>query len=413
MHVVHLYDGHEHVYEGRGSVPGVVWNIAKETAANDHEVTVVERQWDGLDTVAAHEGVSFHRLALSTGADEPWTRVPYEEVTSPVGALRLVGDRTNFARAAYGVVRALAPDIIHVHLPFAAAVLATTAPWLRRRMVYTAHLGDLRLNLLDTDAESDVNVPGILNVFSPDVYLARRVAHTTVLNHDIRDAFVDSGVDRATVSVVPNGVDTARFASPEPTAVEGARSQYSESERPLVLFLGTVMPRKGVVELVRAFETVATSCDPAPQLVIAGNDELDTEYVSRVESFIAESPVGTSIDVVGFVREELLPGLYHVADVVVVPSLEEGFGMTAIEAMAAGTPVVGTRVGGLPEIIENGETGYLVDPGDPDALADALLRVLESGPGTDYDQATRARASDFSWSGVAARVCGIYDEVDE
>lgn len=97
MEVVHLYDGHERVYDGRGSVPSVVWNLARETAAAGHEVTVLERRWDGLARRAEREGVAFRRMDLATGADEPWTRVPYEMVASPVGLARLVGDRTNFA----------------------------------------------------------------------------------------------------------------------------------------------------------------------------------------------------------------------------------------------------------------------------------------------------------------------------
>lgn len=409
MHVVHFYDGHEQVCEGRGSVPGVVWNLARETAAQGHDVTVVERQWAGLDTQAIHETVEFHRLDLSTGAEEPWTRVPYEEVTSPLGAMRLVGDRTNFAIAGYRALRQLDPDVIHVHLPFAASVLVTIAPWLRDQMVYTAHLGDLRMNMLDTDADSDVDVPGVLEYFSPDVFLAKRVAHTTVLNPGIRDAFVGAGVSDESVSVVPNGVDIDRFADPDAAAVRTVNERYNSDDRPLVLFVGTVMPRKGVLELVEAFEQVLDQCDQQPRLLIAGDNELDPGYVARVETLITESSLDSNIDMVGFVDEDLLPALYSAADVFVVPSLEEGFGMTAIEALAAGTPVVGTRVGGLPEIITPGETGTLAKPGDSDELAVGLLELLSSKEG--YAQQTSERASEYAWGGVADRVQEIYEEV--
>lgn len=411
MHVVHLYDGHEQVHEGRGSVPGVVWNIARETAAAGHEVTVVERQWDGLDQAATHEGVDFWRLSLSTGAAEPWTRVPYEEVTSPLGALRLVGDRTNFAVASLRALRYLDPDIIHVHLPFAASVLVTVAPWLRDRMVYTAHLGELRMNLLDTDTESDVDVPGVLELFSPDVFLAKRVAHTTVLNPGIQAAFVEGGVAAKSVSVVPNGVDVEHFSNPDTQAVREVRERYTPSNRPLVLFVGTVMPRKGVLELVKAFAEVVDRCDSHPRLVIAGDDELDSGYVNRVETLIAGGSMESDIEMVGFVDENLLPALYTAADVFVVPSLEEGFGMTAIEAMAAGTPVVGTRVGGLPEVIENGETGVQVEVGAVEPLAAGIDSVLSASEGEYSTARIRERARAYTWAGVSERVGSIYDEV--
>ena len=90
MEAVHLYDGHEQVYEGRGSVPGVVWHLGP---GGGHDVTVIERQWDGLDATATHDGVDFERLDLWTGADDPWTRVPYEQVTSLVSVGQLVADR--------------------------------------------------------------------------------------------------------------------------------------------------------------------------------------------------------------------------------------------------------------------------------------------------------------------------------
>ena len=411
MHVVHVYDGHEKVYRGRGSVPGVVWNVARETAARGHDVTVLERRWNGLGEYATHEGVAFERMSLRTGAHEPWTRVPYEEVKSPGGALRLLGDRTNFALQALRRLRGLDPDVIHVHLPFAANVMVTVAPWLRDRMVYTAHMGDLRMDLLDDD--SAVDVPGVLELFSPDVYLAERVAQTTVLNTEIRDAFVEGGVPPGRVEVVPNGVDLERFGEVPEADVVRVREAYGLGDRPFVLYVGTVMPRKGVIELVRALGSVAEREDvPTPRAILAGENTLDEGYTARVEELIAELGLGENVDLAGFVDGDDLPALYALADVFVVSSLEEGFGMTAVEAMAAGTPVVGTRVGGLPTIIEDGNQGRLVEPGDVAALADALAEVL-GDPELRERMAERARsrARDFSWEAVGEQVEAVYHEV--
>jgi glycosyltransferase involved in cell wall biosynthesis len=411
MHVVHVYDGHEKVYRGRGSVPGVVWNVARETAARGHDVTVLERRWNGLGEYATHEGVAFERMSLRTGAKEPWTRVPYEEVKSPGGALRLAADRTNFALQALRRLRGLDPDVIHVHLPFAANVMVTVAPWLRDRMVYTAHMGDLRMDLLEDD--SGVDVPGVLELFSPDVYLAERVAQTTVLNPEIRDAFVEGGVPPGRVEVVPNGVDLERFGEVPEADAARVREAYGLDDRPFVLYVGTVMPRKGVTELVRALGSVAEREDvPTPRAILAGENTLDEGYTARVEELIAELGLEENVDLTGFVDGDDLPALYALADVFVVSSLEEGFGMTAVEAMAAGTPVVGTRVGGLPTIIEDGKQGRLVEPGDAAALADALAEVL-GDPELRERMAERARsrARDFSWEAVGEQVEAVYHEV--
>jgi glycosyltransferase involved in cell wall biosynthesis len=417
MRIVHLYDGHEKVYEGRGSVPGVVWNVARETAAVGHDVTVLERQWDGLPVTAEHDDVAFHRLDLRTGADEPWTRVPYEVVTSPYGAARLVADRTNFALAALRWLHSMEFDVLHVHLPFAANVIATVAPWLRDRMVYTAHLGELRLDILEEGQEgtddSGPDVPSILSSFSPDIFLAKRAARTTALNPDIESVFVDRGVSPSSLDVVPNGVDTDRFGTVTPTAVERVREKHQLGDGPVLLFVGTVMPRKGVAELVQALDDVVDEHSHDVEVVLAGETDLDTSYVERVETLISHGELHENITMPGFVPAEDLPALYQLADAFVVPSLEEGFGMTAIEAMAAGTPVVGTRVGALPNIIEPGRTGALADPGDVSGLAAAIEDVLSttSESDTDVEAAAKSQADKYSWPSIARELSDIYEEV--
>ncbi|WP_159077107.1 glycosyltransferase family 4 protein [Halococcoides cellulosivorans] len=408
--VVHVYDGHEQVYDGRGSVPRVVWHLAHETAREGHDVRVVERQWAGLPASASHDGVTFDRIALRTGADEPWERVPYDQVTSPLGLARLVADRTNFARRARRRLQVIDPDVIHVHLPFAASVLATVAPGLRERTVYTAHLGELRLDVLTDDQRADglVSAPSILSVASPDRYLATRVAHTTVLNDDVADAFVDCGVDPATVSVLPNGVDLERFGDVPTAERERVREAYGLGDGPVVLFVGTVMPRKGVLDLVRAIGQVD---GPALDLVVAGEDDLDGEYVDRVQATARDVGVAGALTMPGFVPEADLPALYAIADLFVLPSLEEGFGMTAVEALAAGTPVVGTTVGALPDLLGAGEQGLLVDPNDPDALAAAIDRALADRTGPSVERAARERAAEYSWSTVAQQCIATYEEI--
>lgn len=416
MRVIHLYDGHEQVYGGRGSVPGVVWNLARETAAADHDVMVLERRWSGLSGTTSHEGVSFERLNLRSGADEPWTRVPYEAVTSPSELARLVVDRTNFALRALRRLRKHTFDILHVHLPFAANVLATVAPRLRERMVYTAHLGELRLNLLEGGQDgggSNPDTPSFLSVFSPDIYLSRRAARTTVLNPDIESVFVDRGVSESAVRVIPNGVDIERFGNVENAKLDRIREQYGFGNVPSLLFVGTLIPRKGVTELVQALDRIVNHHNRKVHVVLAGEADLDDSYVQRVETLIKRAGLDSHITMPGFVPAEDLPGLYHTADALVVPSLEEGFGMTAIEAMAAGTPVIGTRVGGLPEIVAPGRTGALAEPGDITGLADAIVNVFDmvADSETDTTRETRVTAETYSWPSITNRFVDIYEEV--
>lgn len=422
MNVVHLYDGHERVHDGKGSVPGVVWNVARETARAGHDVTVIERQWEGLEPTAEHDGVAFHRLDLRTGATEPWDRVPYEMVESPVGLARLVGDRLNFAATAFRRLRHTEFDVLHVHLPFAANVLLSVAPSLRDRTVYTAHLGETRLDALSEDQSGDdaegsgiggLGPPAVLQLVSPDVFLARRVAHTVVLNDDIREVFASKGVAHDALSVIPNGVDVRRFADPDLAELDEIRRACGFDDGPVVLFVGTVMPRKGVDDLVRAAaELVGERGHTDVQFVVAGEDDLDGEYVERLEAMIAEAGVGDHVTLTGFVPGEWLPQLYARADVFAMPSREEGFGMTVTEAMAAGTPVVATRVGGVPDLVDENEQGFLVEPNAHGALADAIAELL-----ADRDRAermaarSRERARRYAWEEVGSQYVSVYESV--
>lgn len=426
MRILHLYDGHERVYGGRGSVPNVVWNVARETAAAGHDVTVIERQWDGMAPTARHDDVSFERIPLGTGSTEPWGDVPYEMVKSPVGVTKLAIDRCNFAFKSVRRLREREFDVLHVHLPFAANVLLTIAPSLRRSTVYTAHLGELRLGLVGEDPRSrqtlehddsppDANRPGgltvptIVSMVSPDRYLVKRAAKTTVLNPRIKHAFRDWGIPETDLAVIPNGVDVERFEAVDDSRVEDAREQYGLSDGPVVLFVGTIMPRKGVLDLVRALELVRETLDVPPQVILAGEPGVDESYADDVRERIVQSGLDPFVSMPGFVPEADLPALYALADVYVMPSREEGFGMTAIEALAAGTPVIATRVGGVPQVIESRRHGQLIDPGDVDGLAAGMIELL-TGDSIPSDRLQR-RARQFSWGVVSSSFIDVYGSV--
>jgi len=398
MHVVHVYDGHEQVHDGRGSVPDVVWNLAERTAGRGHDVTIIERQWRGLATEAEHEGVSFRRVSLRTGTDKPWTDIPYEMIDSPMGALRLVADRTNFAVTALRTLRSLDADIVHVHLPFAANVLVMLAPWFRDRMVYTAHLGET------TERVEKAAV-------SPDVVLAKRVARTIALNPSMRAAFEKRGVPPDRLTVVPNGVDPDQFEGVSQADREKVARRYELNGDQVVLFVGTVTPRKGVEELVAAVEGPLRNGTDA-HLLVVGRTDLEEEFVDDVQEAVADAGLTYAVTFTGFVEEEELAACYDLADVFAFPSYEEGSSVAIMEAIAAGLPVVGSDIDGVTQQIDDGTHGLLVDPGDVDGLSQALQQVLED----DDRRAAMAaalndRAQGLSWDRVTDRIVDVYGEV--
>lgn len=392
MRIVHLYDGHERV-RGEGSVPEVVWNLARRMAARGHEVTVLERQWRGTTARSVHEGVVFRRLDLSTGSSEPYDQIPYEQVQTIPGALRLVIDRVNFARAAWSHVDGF--DVIHAHLPFAANVLATLSSSVARRLVYTAHLGETRKRVVEP-------------IVSPDAWLAKRAARTVTLNPTMQRAFIERGVPAGRLTVIPNGVDLARFADTDEPTRDRVRAAY-DLESPIVLFVGTVTPRKRVQDLIDAAARVLPDQDA--HLVVVGNLTLDSAYVESVRASVPSTIAGR-VTFTGFVPEEELTALYALADIFVLPSAEEGSSIAVTEALAAGLPVVATDIPGIAQQVEHGTHGFLFPVGDTDRLGSHLACLLDDpGERARLADAVEEHATTLSWDRTVERYLAVYRDI--
>jgi glycosyltransferase involved in cell wall biosynthesis len=164
---------------------------------------------------------------------------------------------------------------------------------------------------------------------------------------------------------------------------------------PVVGFVGRLVPRKGALDLVRAAPAIRAA-RPDVRVVIVGDDP----YEDEESDYAAAVRASANVDHVGRVAEAA--GILGQLDVLVLPSRQEPFGTVVAEAMAAGTPVVATRVDGLPELVEDGVTGALVEPGDTAALAVAVLDVLERR--AEMGAAARGRAARFGADAYADRV---------
>jgi glycosyltransferase involved in cell wall biosynthesis len=194
------------------------------------------------------------------------------------------------------------------------------------------------------------------------------------------------------VVVIPNAVDTELFYPRE-----------RQGHVPRVGFAGQWTTGKGVDVLLKAWEIVRRTL-PEAELWLAGGPGLwkaTTEKMKTLETarIVAqvESARGMNVKVCGEMPRSLMPGFWNSLTLAVVPSLCEAFGLVALEALSCGTPVVASRVGGLPEIVSDGECGLLVPPGNPDELAQALLTLLINEPlSRRFALAARNRAMRFS-----------------
>lgn len=171
------------------------------------------------------------------------------------------------------------------------------------------------------------------------------------------------------------------------------------------LLLGTLEPRKNVGVVLDALTRLAQSAQ-TPKLVIAGGATPDADqWLAR----ISQPPLANIVDYVGYVAEDQRERLFAGARVLLLPSLDEGFGMTALEAMSAGVPVVASNRGSLPEVIGNG--GLLIAPDDAAAWASAVKRIAEDDTlACDLARAGLERARAFSWESSAARVKQAYQD---
>jgi glycosyltransferase involved in cell wall biosynthesis len=170
-----------------------------------------------------------------------------------------------------------------------------------------------------------------------------------------------------------------------------------------VLFLGTLEPRKNLTTLIEAFARTGMVRQGIKLVIAGGKGWYYQEIFKRVE----ELDLAGAVRFPGFVPDAELPLWYNAATVFVYPSLYEGFGMPLLEAMACGTPVIGSDASCLPEVV--GDAGLLISPHDVEGLADSLERLLtDAGRWADLSQQGRARASAYAWEATAAATVASY-----
>lgn len=203
---------------------------------------------------------------------------------------------------------------------------------------------------------------------------------------------------------VPNGYDTDIF---ERVPTESARERLGiGGDTPVVFALGTLKPRKGFQHLMRAMTRVRDA-ETNARLVIGGQGGMRDE----LESLAEELGIADRTELLGYVESETLNDWMNAADLMVLPSYSESFGVVQLEAMACGTPVVATENGGSEEVITSDDYGLLVEgPESHDELADAVLEALDR----DWDaDAIEAYANEFTWENVCEEIADLYVEVLE
>ncbi|WP_138734423.1 glycosyltransferase [Modestobacter excelsi] len=361
--------------------------LAAGLATRGHEVTVHTRRDDPdlPDRVRTADGYDVAHVTAG-----PATTLPKDDLLQHMAAF------ADVLHAEWPVTR---PDVVHAHFWMSGLAAVQAAADLGIPVLQTFHaLGSVKRRHqgdADTSPEQRIDL---------ERGLCAEVDHVVATCSDEVFELRRLGLSSDRVSIVPCGVDTAEFTPRGPVA--------ARSGRPRLLVLGRLVERKGQEDAVRALAAV-----PDAELVVVGGPPVDAvdddPQVQRLRGIADSVGVADRLVFAGAVARADVPGWIRSADVVLAVPWYEPFGITPLEAMACGRPVVATAVGGLVDSVADGVTGDLVPPRDPAALGAALAALLaDDERRAAYGAAGVRRArTRYRWSRVVADTDAVYRQV--
>ena len=238
-------------------------------------------------------------------------------------------------------------------------------------------------------------------------WLLGHADHVIGPSQELVDAVVKIGISRNMTSFVSNGVDTEKF-NPEVEGM-GVRVKYKiRPEDKVILCPRRLELKNGVAYLIEAMPYLINKNSGARCLIVGDGSER-----GKLEEEVIRLSIADKVIFAGRVTNVEMPKYYAASDVVVLPSLKEATSIAGLEAMAAGKPLVGTNVGGIPQIIADGETGILVPPRSPEELAHAVISLLDDDK-KRHSMGLNARKraeSEFSWQIIARKTQILYQRV--
>ena len=379
-----------------------VHDINRHLVRRGHSVTVVTPGDPALPRHDAFDGVEIVRFPLELPPDLTYGRVAQSQV-SWLGRLARVGVMAGYLEAQYRAIMSQArekgADVVHAHWAIPTGPAAVMAA---RRLgvpsVITMHGGDVYVN-----PEQGYDFPTRWYVRPALGWTLRNAGALTAITEDCRQHALRAGAPADRIRLVFNGTDLRRFSPAE----NGNRRDQRFGPQ-MIFACRQLFPRKGIRFLLEAGAQLKPQF-PDLKIVLAGDGFERPALVQLAK----ELGISGDVTFLGWVPNAELPAYYRAAAVSVIPSLEEGFGIPAAEAMGCEVAVVASDAGGLPEVVENGVTGLVVPRGDAAALAQAIGSLLaDPERRRRMGQAGRARALRlFDWDRSAEQFEELYREV--
>jgi glycosyltransferase involved in cell wall biosynthesis len=380
-----------------------VHDINRHLVRRGHRVRVVTPGKPGLPARETFDGVEVVRFPFDLPSDLTYGRVAQSKVTA-WGKVSRVLTMARYLAAQYrhcmSEARDFEPQLVHGHwaIPTGPALVAC-AQRLCVPSVITLHGGDVYVNKAEGyDFPTRWYVKPVLR------WTLRNATALTAISQDCKAHALNAGAEESRIHVIMNGADLRRFSPGDPSA-SLASGNVSEH---MLFACRQLFPRKGI----RFFIEAAASLRPKyPDLavVIAG----DGFERPELEELARRLGIADRTTFLGWMPNKQLPDYYRACAVSVIPSLEEGFGIPAAEAMGCCAPVVATDAGGLPEVVEDGVTGFVVAKADAGALANAIDRLLSDADlRARMGRAGRTRACErFDWDRSAAQFESVYRQI--
>ncbi len=379
-----------------------VHDINRHLVRRGHAVTVVTPGNPSLPATESFDGVEVLRFPMELPVDLTYGRVAQSQVNL-MGKFARVAVMAHYLEAQYratvNACRDRGADVVHAHWAIPTGPAAVQAARkMRLPSVITMHGGDVYVN-----PEQGYDFPTRWYVRPPLRWTLRHAGALTAITDDCRQHALRAGAPDESIHLVFNGTDLRRF-SPAP----GGKPIDPRYGPQMVFACRQLFPRKGIRFLIEAAARLKPRF-PDIRVVVAGDGFERPELIKLAESL----GIGQQVTFLGWVPNSDLPPYYRAAAISVIPSLEEGFGIPAAEAMGCETPVVASDAGGLPEVVEHGVTGLIVPRGDSAALADAMGSLLvDPARRADMGRAGRERALRlFDWDRTAEQFEQIYASV--
>lgn len=291
-------------------------------------------------------------------------------------------------------------NIVHIHDWLTAPAGISSKHLLKKPLIFTIHSTE--------SGRSGLHNPDSLAIDGLEWWASYEAARVIVTSDSMRREICDHfRLPFEKVDVIPNGIDLSQYR--RPADKESVRRRYGvHPNEKMVLFVGRLVPQKGVDYLIRAIPTV-TFHHPNAKFVIVGEGWLK----DQLEGLVRSMGYRTRVVFTGFVSDYDIGALMASADVLVIPSVYEPFGIVALEGMAVGVPVVASNVGGLAEVVEHDRTGVLVYPRNPESIAWGIDHVLSNPNHSSWltVNAYETLQKTYSWESIAEKTVKVYEKV--